>query len=139
MVLIFSALLAVVLRATFQKYYSIRKMQEESNTSVKFSLRLLEIMKRRGLTQKDLSLLTNLSQGAVSKYLRGVSLPKSMELYRMSKVLGVTMEWLMGDDDLLADGGNDGYWQQEAIRLKTKLDMAISTLDGALKSLKSVK
>lgn len=62
-----------------------------------------------------------------------------MELYRMSKVLGVTMEWLMGDDDLLADGGNDGYWQQEAIRLKTKLDMAISTLDGALKSLKSVK
>lgn len=95
-------------------------------------------MKRRGLTQKDLSLLTNLSQGAVSKYLRGVSLPKSMELYRMSKVLGVPMEWLMGDDDLLADG-NDGYWQQEAIRLKTRLDMAISTLDEVLKSLKSVK
>lgn len=110
--------------------------QGENNTSVNFSLRLLEIMRRKDLTQKDLSIMTNLSQGAISKYLRGASLPKSLELYKMSKGLGVSMEWLMGDDDPSMDE-NDTYWHRETIRLRAKLDMAISTLDGTLKSLKS--
>lgn len=110
--------------------------QGKNNTSVNFSLRLLEIMRRRDLTQKDLATLTDLSQGAVSKYLRGVSLPKSLELYKMSKVLGVPMEWLMGDDEPLCENADD-YWHQEAIRLKAKLDMAVSTLQGALQSLTS--
>ena len=112
--------------------------QGKNNTSVNFSLRLLEIMKRRDLTQKDLATLTDLSQGAVSKYLRGVSLPKSLELYKMSKILGVPMEWLMGDDEPLCENADD-YWHQEAIRLKAKLDMAVSTLQGALQSLTSQK
>lgn len=110
--------------------------QEENNTSVNFSVRLLETMRRRGLTQKELSMMTNLSQGAVSKYLRGASLPKSLELYRMSKVLGVPMEWLMGDDAPPLEE-NDTYWHREAIRLRAKLDMAVSTLEGALKSLRN--
>ena len=110
--------------------------QDENNTSGNFSLRLLEMMKRRGLTQKDLAILTNLSQGAVSKYLRGLAFPKSLELYKISKVLGVPMEWLMGGDEPICDNIDD-YWHQEVIRLQAQLDMAISTLEGNLQSLKS--
>ena len=61
---------------------------------------------------------------------------KSLELYKISKVLGVPMEWLMGGDEPICDNIDD-YWHQEVIRLQAQLDMAISTLEGTLQSLKS--
>lgn len=108
--------------------------QEENNTSGKFCLRLLETMARRSLNQKELADLTDLSQGAVSKYLRGQALPKSLELYKLSKALGVTMEWLLGDDG--SPPTDESYWRREAERLKTKLHIAVNQLESVLKSLR---
>lgn len=93
-------------------------------------------MQKRGLTQVELSAMSGISQSAISKYFRGQAYPKSIELYKIAKVLNVTMEWLLtGEQERVASDG-DEYWHQEAIYLRTKLDVAVATLEGALSSLK---
>jgi transcriptional regulator with XRE-family HTH domain len=57
-----------------------------------FSKRLVALMDEKGLTQRELSRATGVSQGTISKHINGKQMPKSRELYEISKVLGVQME-----------------------------------------------
>lgn len=50
-------------------------------------------MKQKGLTQEALAEALELSQAAVSKWARGKAVPEGDTLYKLSKILGVSMEW----------------------------------------------
>lgn len=49
----------------------------------------------RNFTQADLAARADVSQGTLSRYLNGKASPKAEELLRISKALGVSMEWLL--------------------------------------------
>ncbi len=58
--------------------------------------RLLIARRRRGLTQDELAKATDLYKTDISKYERGISVPTLARLARMSIVLGVSTDWLLG-------------------------------------------
>lgn len=56
---------------------------------------LRELRERRGLSQYQLGMLTGVSNKAVSKWENGSARPQSRILYRLSEVLGVTVDELL--------------------------------------------
>ena len=78
-------------------------------------------MEEKGIKQAELAERASISQGAVSKYVCGEREPKSLELYAISKVLGVAMEsWFTGFAPL-AGAGEDGKWKSRATAAERKL------------------
>lgn len=107
--------------------------QEENTQNELFILRLNNELKRKKLTQSDLAYRAQIGQGTLSGYLNGKRSPGAAELCRICMALNVTMGWLWGMEN--AAELNQGEIHQENIKLKAKLDMAIGTLRGTLKSL----
>lgn len=58
-----------------------------------FSQRLSALLEERKMSQKQLSELAHVTQGAISKYLNGQE-PKSAELFRIARALEVSMDYL---------------------------------------------
>lgn len=108
-------------------------MQEEKSLNEIFSLRLSRAIDEKSLTQRELSLMTNIAQSAISKYLSGKGLPRTTELYKLSKVLGVSMDYLCG---LRHNPPINNSLYEENISLKSTLQFAVGTLEGALGTLK---
>ena len=69
----------------------IRKLFGESVT---------ESRKRCGITQLSLAEKLNYSDKAVSKWERGESLPDVFTIMKIAETLGVTMSYLLGEEDL---------------------------------------
>lgn len=65
---------------------------------------IYNILKERKLSQKWLAIQIGVHETAVSKWTCGQTQMKAVTLYRISKVLGVTMESLM---EGVEDGGED--------------------------------
>lgn len=128
-----------VQRANYDDTYNFKCaiMQEKNLQNVLFISRLQSAMKSKKLKQKDLGYMANIGQSAVSAYLSGRRSPGAAELSRMSQALGVSMGWLWGLEE--ESQQEQSKIQQENILLRAKLDMAISTLKGTLKSLTSNK
>ncbi|MFT3991857.1 MAG: LexA family transcriptional regulator [Luteolibacter sp.] len=62
---------------------------------MQFSIFLAKAMEERGLTQAQLGELSEVSQGAISRYLRKLSSPKAEEVIKLANALGVTTDWLL--------------------------------------------
>lgn len=60
--------------------------------------RIREGMEIRGLKQTDLVERTGISKGALSSYISGRYVPKQNNIHLISKALGVSEAWLMGND-----------------------------------------
>ena len=85
------------------------------------SERLSSLMSAKGISQSELAAASNISQGAISKYLAGTQFPKSRELYALSKVLGVTMEsWFSDSASVIIPIGNPD-WKIRALDAERKL------------------
>lgn len=61
--------------------------------------RLKEARDRKNLTQEQLANLVGLSTMTISRYERGERQPKSGDLQKLAEALGVTVAYLMGEDD----------------------------------------
>jgi len=86
------------------------------------SSRLKRLLKEKGLTQSELAARASITQGAVSKYVRGASEPKSRELHAISKVLGVSMEsWFTGLPLPVGAQDEGGIWKSRATNAERKL------------------
>lgn len=61
-----------------------------------------------GMTQYRLAAKLGINQGTLSKWVNGLREPKASALYKISKILGVTIDELMKgvDDDSDRCGGN---------------------------------
>ncbi len=64
------------------------------------SKRLREKMKEKGLKQKELAELAELSTASVSQYVAGKNRPNRIALIKIAKVLEVEESWLSGKADL---------------------------------------
>ena len=67
----------------------------------KFSIRLKELRKERGLTQEDLSKLSGISFPTISRYENGQrDEPKLTILKTLANYFDVTIDYLVGDTDI---------------------------------------
>lgn len=57
--------------------------------------RISQRMKEMNFIQKDLSEKTGISKNAISNYINNLRIPKTLECYKISQALLVSMEWLL--------------------------------------------
>lgn len=74
-------------------------MINEEEVRLIFGKRLIEARKRCGITQLKLAEELNYSDKAVSKWERGESLPDVFTIMRIGEVLGVSMSYLLGEEN----------------------------------------
>lgn len=65
----------------------------------KFGLRLQELMKEKGYKLQDIAKAVNVSQMAVSYWIRGLRQPTADNILALSKFLGVSADYLLGLTD----------------------------------------
>ncbi len=63
------------------------------------SARIAQLLSERGMSQKALANATNLTEGAISHYLKGDRIPRGAILLNIANALGSTMEYLSGKTD----------------------------------------
>ncbi len=61
-----------------------------------FSERVTTLMKKSGLSQKELAAKAGVTESAMSYYVNGARTPRSDVLTRMAKELGTTTDYLLG-------------------------------------------
>lgn len=64
-----------------------------------FATRLRDIRRDRGYTQYQLARLCGISERYIGRYESGRSIPSSVYLLRLAKALGVSPNYLLGEDD----------------------------------------
>lgn len=60
-----------------------------------FGKRLLDYVKERGMSQKDLARIAGVTESAMSHYIRGDRIPRASVLARIAEALGTTSDYLM--------------------------------------------
>ena len=63
------------------------------------SIRINERMNLLGLKQIDIIKATGISKNAISNYVKGNRIPDTMSIYKLSKVLKISIEWLLTGTD----------------------------------------
>lgn len=58
--------------------------------------RLVELINEKNLTQKDLSMITGLTESTISRYVSGDRIPRGKNLDKLAKALDTSVEDLMG-------------------------------------------
>lgn len=58
-------------------------------------VRIVTRLRELNLKQADLCRETGISSNAISQYVTGKRIPDTTSLYKMSTILGVTMEWIL--------------------------------------------
>ena len=77
-----------------------------------FKERFASLIKERGLSQKELAQKTNLTEGAVSHYLKGDREPKGAILLSIANALETSTDYLKGLSDDVKPLGADGEVEQ---------------------------
>lgn len=68
-----------------------------------FSNRLKEAMKKKHrMKQSELAEATGLTEVTISRYINGYRVPKATELVRISKAVGVSCDYLLGNDEYMS-------------------------------------
>ncbi len=60
--------------------------------------RIKEILQEKEISQKELSVLTGITESAISHYVKGTRVPRGANLVKIAKVLGTTVEDLLSGD-----------------------------------------
>ena len=60
-----------------------------------FGERLAEMIKAKGLSQKELAQLASVTEAAMSHYVKGDRIPRASVLVRIAEALGTTADYLM--------------------------------------------
>lgn len=70
--------------------------------------RIIEALRLREMTQKDLSDKTGISEASISQYVNGRATPKNDGLYLIAQALHVSEPWLLGYDVSINQNNNQG-------------------------------
>jgi len=97
------------------------------------------LMEKRGVTQQELSSMSGISQGTISKYRNNKQVPKSKELYAISKSLGVKMEYWFGEPSEIILNQNYSEWKDRAMNAERKLKKVNSSLGHLLECAKELQ
>ena len=75
--------------------------------------RIKDRRKQLGLSQVDLARLVNISQTQISKYELGQNLPTADILVALSRVLRISIDWLVGVSDEIGELPHDDLSEAE--------------------------
>ena len=109
-------------------------MQEKSaKKSNFFHDRLRQLLELSPKTQKEIARELEMGESSIVYYKAGKGLPKSNELYRMSKYFGCSMEWLfMGEDDEGAPDLSNNAWKTRALIAEKRIEDLKTALQEAI-------
>lgn len=93
-------------------------MQEKCLPRGKFPERLKYALRKKGITQRELSNRINISPVTISRYMSGEREPGTWELYRVANSLDVSMEWLLTGEN----PPNESSWKHRADIAEAKLE-----------------
>ena len=65
---------------------------------MKLSEKILDLRKQHGMSQEDLAERLGISRQAISRWESGTVLPDSANVLQLSKLFGVTTDYLLDDD-----------------------------------------
>ena len=65
-----------------------------------FTARLNRAMFMKGIRQTDLAARTGIHKGTLSKYMKGGIVPEGKALVKLSEALGVSVDWLLGKEEM---------------------------------------
>lgn len=87
-----------------------------------FANKVKELMKRDGVSQKELARLSNISESSISRYISGSFEPRMDILINIAKVFNVSVAYLIGENTAVSE--NDAYDETLCVvtRNKSKLD-----------------
>ena len=88
--MIFDFIFATVIMVSLEK--------AKENTMSKFTERTKGLMTEKSVTQKELAKVTGISESSISRYLSGELEPRMDILSNISRALGTTVSYLMGED-----------------------------------------
>ncbi|MBQ1671038.1 MAG: helix-turn-helix transcriptional regulator [Treponema sp.] len=98
--------------------------------------RLANLIRSRGLSQKEVALKTNLTEGAISHYLKGDREPKGAILLSIANVLETTTDYLKGKtDEVKPAGAKDDLELALKLVAKTAPNMSTEDRDRFLRKL----
>lgn len=60
--------------------------------------RIAEMLKQRGMTQKELASAANITESAISHYVKGDRVPRGVNLIKIAKALETTTDYLLYHD-----------------------------------------
>lgn len=60
---------------------------------------MAELLSKRGMTQKELSIASGVTESAISHYMRGDRVPRGANLLKIAKALGTTTDYLLSQDE----------------------------------------
>ena len=66
---------------------------------MKVNTRLLNIIKEKGITQKELAVILNTTEASISRYVNGLREPRLSVVCKMAKALNVSLDYLLGGSD----------------------------------------
>jgi PAS domain S-box-containing protein len=126
-----------VLRATTiaNEYANAMKPSTANLRLPDFSARLQDALKKRGMTQKELSDRILISPSTVTRWFTGGSQPQPRTIEAIANAIGVRKEWLLsgeGEPDLPPAGKSppETALPEKRIREGDMIDLAVSVLKG---------
>ncbi len=63
--------------------------------------RIAELLAIRGMSQKELALAANITEAAISHYIKGDRVPRGVNLIKIAKALGTTTDYLLKHDEIV--------------------------------------
>ena len=81
------------------EFFSTMELQKQGGFTVKLSDKILTLRKRGGMSQEELAEKLNVSRQTVSRWELGSAQPDANNILQISKLFGVTADYLLNDDD----------------------------------------
>ena len=111
-------------------------MQAKNNRILNnFSERFSLLIKESGITQLEIARKIGVSQAAINFYKNGKNMPGGEELYKISKLFGVSIDWLITGIESLAEDSATQMWRDRALLAESKLEIAREGMKAMLKKI----
>jgi len=104
-----------------------------------FGKRLQEARVNKGLNQFQLAEKMNLKQTAISNYEKGISEPSFDKLIKLTKILGVSLDYLLGQDskwEFIEDMDEENLTPIKLFNMIKELDTNMLLLHSEIEKLK---
>lgn len=109
-------------------------MQEKKYPILNFSERFNSLLDSSGLKQKEIAEKSGVSATTMIHYKSGRSIPGGMELYKLAKFFGCSMEWLLtGEDEMGAPNQAIAVYRERAETAEKRLEDLKKSLIGVIK------
>ena len=100
------------------------KMQEKKLSILKnFSARFKKLVEESGITQTKIAKNLGVSPAQIVYYKTGKNMPGGIELYQISKLFGVSVDWLLTGEEKLSEDSATQMWRDRALIAEKKIDM----------------